>query len=128
VEGAGGGLVGQLRLGLVALPDGGCQLDLLAGGQQRHLADLLEVHPGGVADHPAFGGVAGRVAAAGRTLPRPQQPQDVLLVGIVVEVDDGLVELDALGVECPADLTDQLCGELGVLEDLDDLVEGEAAP
>ena len=72
--------------------------------------------------------MAGRVAAAGRTLPRPQQPQDVLLVGIVLEVDDGLVELDALGVECPADLTDQLCRELGVLEDLDDLVEGEAAP
>ena len=107
--------LGELALGLrVALGHAAGDLDLLAGGEQRDLADLLEVHAHRVVDvHALHGG------------------ERVLDLGdLLVDVLGDLHVLDHVDIhflEVLIDLFDLLLVQIQLLERIHDLLIGQDA-
>jgi hypothetical protein len=110
-----GGLV-DLGGGGLALVDRLGQDDLLLRGQERHLADLLEVHADGVVG----GGLEGQLLVAGRAGLAGE------LLGI--ELVDHLDDLDVLVLQVLQDVVHLLGRDVDRGEGLDDLLVGEEAP
>ena len=109
-----GGLV-DLGGGGLALVDRLGQDDLLLRGQERHLADLLEVHADGVVG----GGLEGQLLVAGRAGLAGE------LLG--VELVDHLDDLDVLVLQVLQDVVHLLGRDVDRGEGLDDLLVGEEA-
>src|SRR6266508_3314264 len=101
--------------GCLALLDGLGEDDLLLRGQERHLADLLEVHADGVVGRRLEGEVvvAGRAGLAG----------ELLGVELVHHLDD----LDVLVGEDLVDVVDLLSREIDGSQRLDHLFGGDEA-
>src|SRR6266508_2625402 len=112
--GLGGGLV-ELGGGRLALLDRLGEDDLLLRGQERHLADLLEVHADGVVG----GSLEGQVVVAGRA----RLAGELLGVQLVHHLDD----FDVLVGEHLVDVVDLLCGQIDRSERLDHLFSGDEA-
>src|SRR6266540_2350621 len=112
--GLGGGLV-ELGGGRLALLDRLGEDDLLLRGQERHLADLLEVHADGVVG----GGLEGQVVVAGRA----GLASELFGVQLVHHLDD----FDVLVGEHLVDVVDLLCGQIDGSERLDHLFGGDEA-